>query len=65
MSKYRYEVRLTQFHGGGDYWSIYEASDYVVSRHKSLQAAELKVCKLRRSTDCVCGCYVIVDSQER
>jgi hypothetical protein len=49
---YRYALYRTQFHGGG-----------LVSRHGSLEAAEKAQRSHRGGTDCICGCYVVVDHE--
>jgi hypothetical protein len=49
---YNYYLVKTRFHGGG-----------IVSRHKTLRAAE-KAAKHWRSTSCTCGCCGVVTAAD-
>lgn len=60
---YTHEVRRTNFHAASDQrvgdWP-YGASSEVISRHRSLDAAE-RSARAHRSETCACGCAVVID----
>lgn len=58
MEKKRYEIHLSDFHGGG----LIGGPD--PKRFTKLETAIKAVRRYRSQTDCTCGCYVIYDNQD-